>query len=935
MKLVGANPNALVTGLDELPGKSNYFLGNDPKKWHTNVANYRKVKYEAVYPGIDLVYYGNQRQLEYDFVVSPGADPRAIALAVQTGNPKLENRNAKLDANGDLVISTDAGELRFHKPVVYQPQSTVDSRQSKATDNGPRTKDTGNSPFSIHNSQFVEGRFVLLAANRIGFEVLNYDKTRPLVIDPVLTYSTYLGGTDYEVGADIAVDASGNAYVLGETRSTDFPTSDNAWDSQIASGTCGEDPFFYPCSDLFITKLNADGSALLYSTYLGGTRYQQAWRIAVDSSGHAYVAGLTSSDDFPTVNAFQSDFHGGTCPPGMNADWWVTDAFVVKVSPEGSALIYSTYLGGSEFDGATDVTVDGSGNAYVTGSTLSGDYPTVNALQPDFGSGWGRAFVSKLNADGTVLVYSTYLGGSGSEGGAGIAVDGVGAAYVTGSTVSADFPTTSGSFQSAYAGGTCGVPPNTWPCGDGFVAKLNPQGSALSYSTYLGGSGQDYPSDITVDLFGSAYLTGTTYSSDFPTTAGALQTTFPVTATCPGGGGNAAESCAAAFVTKLNADASALQYSTYLGGSEHQWAYKIAVDSFGSAYVIGWTYSPDFPIVNPFRDKMEDSEGWISKVNANGSALIFSSYVGGSGWDTTLGLAMDSSRNIYLTGTTGSTDFPTTPGVFQATPKGWDAFVIKIDQGTATPAGSNLAVQPTDAATGNTPVTVTFDTVTEAGHTALRTSDSGTPPPIGFSLGNPPTYYELNTTALYAGNVTVCINYAGIAFAEGTLPQLFHFEGGAWVDRTSSLDTVSQIICASVSSFSAFAIFSAPVEPTGLQPPLAALVPEGSEVPLPNRAFKQGSTVPLKLRLFAGSIGLTGEKVPPPQIVALWRSSDPIDLTTLDLDAGQANDNGTLFRFSDGNWVYNLSTAGLSPGTYTITIQMPDGRRWNAGFVLR
>ncbi|MBZ5627191.1 MAG: SBBP repeat-containing protein, partial [Acidobacteriia bacterium] len=357
MKLIGANPAAKVVGLEELPGKSNYFLGKDPKKWRTNVPTYARVKYANVYPGVDVVYYGNQWQLEYDFVVSPGADPQAITLEIQTANAQLENRNPKIDANGDLVIATDAGEVRFRKPIVYQP----------ALDSGPGT-----------GRLAVEGKFVLLASNRVGFEVPNYDKTKLLVIDPVLAYSSYLGGSGGEgLGScvGIAVDSDGNAYVVSGTTSLDFPTTGNAF-QQAYGGGPGPNGRYYECGDAFLNKVDPTGSTLVYSTYLGGSGCESAGiGVAVDSHGSAYVTGSTDSTNFPTTSgAFQTAFGGSAC------DGWndCGDAFVTKFSPDGSALVYSTYLGGAGNDLVDDtIEVDLAGNAYVAGNTDSTNFPTT------------------------------------------------------------------------------------------------------------------------------------------------------------------------------------------------------------------------------------------------------------------------------------------------------------------------------------------------------------------------------------------------------------------------------------------------------------------------------------------------------------------------------------------------------------------------------
>ena len=613
MKLVGANPKAEVSGLDELPGKSNYFIGNDPSKWRTNVPTYTKVRYENVYSGIDLVYYGNQRQLEYDFVVAPGADPRAIRLAIE-GDETL-----RIDGQGDLVLEAEGSELRLHQPVIYQEVSGARQR--------------------------IGGNFVIRGGRQVGFEVARYDTSKLLIIDPVLSYSTYLGGSANDIGFGIAVDSAGNAYVTGATTSINFPITPGAF--QTTGGVC------------FVTKLNAAGSALVYSTFLGGcggdgSDQDYGNEIAVDSSGNAYVTGFSTSFDFPTANAFQARYGGGRA-----------DAFVTKLSADGSALFYSTYLGGSGDDVGQGIAVDSSGNAYVTGLATSFDFPTANAFQPAHAADGGLkdAFVAKFNAAGSALLYSTYIGGGGNDFGFGIAVDSSGNAYVTGQTASSNFPTVN-AFQAAIgsSGGNS----------DAFVTKLNATGSALVYSTYLGGGGGDIGFGIAVDSSGNAYMTGRTSSSNFPT-ANAFQAA------------HAAAGTNDAFVTKLNAAGSALVYSTYLGGSGDDIGFGIAVDSSGNAYVTGRTGSTSFPTANAFQAVKDGiTDAFVTKLNATGSALVYSTYLGGSGDDYGRGIAVDSSSNAYVTGSTGSTNFPTA-NVFQAVIKGGitDAFVTKFPAVTA------------------------------------------------------------------------------------------------------------------------------------------------------------------------------------------------------------------------------------------------------------
>jgi hypothetical protein len=628
MQLVGANPDPQVTGLDELPGKSNYLIGNDPSRWHTNVANYGRVAYAGVYPGINLVYYGQQRQLEYDFQVAAGADPGQIRLAF-TGVTGIV-----VDGQGNLVLHTPGGDVVEHAPVLYQETEGV--------------------------RQVVAGHYVAQGAGQVGFAVGAYDPSQVLVIDPVLSYSTYLGGDDEGVG--IAVDAAGNAYVTG-------------------GGAGGA----------LVAKLNAAGSALVYSTYLGGSGVEQGAGITVDADGNAYVTGYTSSTDFPTAHPLQPTYGGGT------------DAFVAKLNAAGSALLYSTYLGGSDFDWGRDIAVDAAGNAYVSGPTHSTDFPTAHPMQPAYGGGFSDAFVAKLNAAGSALVYSTYLGGSDYDVSGGIAVDAAGNAYVTGGTSSTNFPTAN-PLQPALDGN-----------GDAFVAKLNAAGSALVYSTYLGGSGSNEAgggdgtaasSGIAVDAAGNAYVTGNTDSTDFPT-AHLLQP-------ARGGGDDA-------FVAKLNAAGSALLYSTYLGGSGEDAAWSIAIGAAGNAYITGQTSSTSFPKAHSLQPAYGGGlvDAFVAELNAAGSALVYSTYLGGSDWDWGRGIAVDTAGNAYVTGQTYSTSFPTTANSLQQTFGGSsNGFIAKT--GVTAAAAISMLSATTD---GGMQLTVAYQ---------ITTSDLAAPFDLSF-----------------------------------------------------------------------------------------------------------------------------------------------------------------------------------------------------------
>ena len=641
MKLVGPSPHATVSGVDELPGKSNFFIGNDPKKWRSNVPTYAKVKYEGVYSGIDLVYYGNQQQLEFDFVVAPGADPRCIRFDVR-GTKRIRR-----DENGDLVLKMEMGEdeIRWHKPIAYQEK------------NGTR--------------QLVATHYAVKDKNRVSFEMAGYDIHRPLYIDPLI-YSTYLGGNGEDRGTGIAVDSAGNAYVTGATSSSNFPTVNPL---QPASEGVGY--------DAFVVKINPAGSALVYSTYFGGSGLDVAQGVAVDSAGNAYVTGITQSTDFPTMNPLQPAYGGGD-----------QDAFVAKINPTGSALVYSTYLGGNGNDLGYGIAVDSAGNAYVTGATSSTNFPTMNPLQPAYGGGEDDAFVSKISPTGSALVYSTFLGGSGSDVAQGVAVDSSGNAYVTGGTSSTGFPTTN-PVQPAYGGGD----------DDAFVTKINPTGSALVYSTFLGGSGSDESQGVAVDSSGNAYVTGATSSNNFPTT-NPLQPAF-------GGEDDA-------FVTKIDPTGSALIYSTYLGGKGSDVAQGVAIDSSGNAYVTGSTNSNNFPTVNPLQSAIGGSgqNAFVTKLNATGLSLAYSTYFGGSGnaGDGGTAIAVDSAGNAYVTGATSSTNFPRM-NPLQPTFGGGDgdAFVAKFGaSGTGTDFSLSTATGNNCPAQGNCSTSATVN----AGQTA-------------------------------------------------------------------------------------------------------------------------------------------------------------------------------------------------------------------------
>jgi len=661
MSLVGANAKAPVVGLGELSGKVNYFVGNDPEKWRSNVSTYAKVQYKDVYPGVDLVYHGNQGQLEYDFVVAPGADPRRITLDVKTQHSEVEalrsqtETQARIDVDGNLVLPTEGGEVRFHKPRVYQliPGSGTQTAR-----------------------RYVDSHYVLKDGDQIGFEVAAYDAGKALIIDPVLGYSTFLGGSMDDFGNAITVDSGGNIYVTGGTTSSNFFTTPNA-SQTIYAGDSGSG-YQSVIGDVFVTKLSPSGSTAIYSTYLGGAGGDNAYAIAVDAANNVYLTGGTNSLDFPVTPGVYRPTSG----VGLN------DVFVTKLNATGSALLYSTHIGvGGEGIRGFGIDVDSAGNAYVAGGCGPG-FPTTPGAFQTGSSAFSSAFVMKLNPSGSAAAYSTFLSGGGIDYAESIAVDTNGNAFVTGYASSPTFPTTPGGFQTVLGGAP-----------DAFVTVLNPTGSALVYSTFLGGSVFDDGRRIAVDSFGMAYVAGVTSSSNFPTTSGAFQVAF--------GGGNAD-----AFIAKLDptkSGAASLVYSTFLGGSGDENAENfprgiLAVDNAGNAYVTGTTTSTDFPTVNPIQaNPAGGSHAYVAKLNAAGSKLVYSTYLGGSGADFGHGIYVDSGGNAFVTGQTYSVDFPLTSNAFQPAFGGSsDAFVMKIipvaSLSQASLAFANLAVGSTSPA---------------------------------------------------------------------------------------------------------------------------------------------------------------------------------------------------------------------------------------------
>jgi hypothetical protein len=624
IRLVGSNPFASAQEVDKFPARANYFIGTDPSKWRTNIPTYNRIRFHEVYPGIDLDYYGNGRGLEHDFIVAPRGNPEDIRMRF------VGAKDTRVDADGNLDVETKTGTLTLLRPVIYQE--------------GPGRK-----------KQIVAGNFVIAEPNTAGLRIAEYDTSKLLIIDPVLVYSTYLGGNNNDVVEGIAVDSAGYMYLAGATASANFPLQ-NPYQSTLPVTECGTAPSTFLCGIGFVAKLDPTGTNVIFSTYFGGNGTdEEATSIAVDTSGNIFVAGTTNSSAFPTTpGAFSTTYTAGAC-----YSYQCREAYVTKFNPSASALIYSTYLGalGDTAVQFNSLAIDTSGNAYVTGVTMSLMFPTTSgAFQTDCNlmsdDLCQTSFVTKLNASGSALAWSSYLGGSGGDDGTAIAVDSSGSAYVTGSTGSVDFPLMQ-PFQSTPSGG--------------YITKFKPDGSGLIYSSYLGGTPyQVIINGIALDSSEAAYLTGYTNDQNFPTTPGAFQTTGP----------NPDSNQYFGFVTKVDSSGESLDYSTFLSGSmqitgniAQTGLEAIAVDPFGHAYVTGYTNTTDYPLLNPVQSSfgskncsgisMVCSDVVLSGLNRYGTGLVFSTYLGGSVADGSDSIAINAAGAIYDAGETASPNFPT------------------------------------------------------------------------------------------------------------------------------------------------------------------------------------------------------------------------------------------------------------------------------------
>lgn len=633
MSFAGTMSRPRIQGVKPVPQLSNYFVGSDPSAWRKGVRAYSQVLYNEVYPGIDAVFHsGETGELEYDFIVRPGSDPRSIRLRFD-GAPSV-----KANPSGELMLRTADHTIRMKAPAIYQMRGET------------RTA--------------ITGRYRILENRVVGFIVDDYDRSRDLIIDPVvLGYSTFLGGTDSESATGLAVDDDRNTYIVGTTMSANFPIK-RAVRGTIAGGR-----------DVFVAKLNPAGDQILFSTFIGGSADEGARpTIALDRRGDIYIAGSTASTDFPvTERAPQPQFGGGA-----------SDAFTAKLSTDGSRLLFSTYLGGEAADSANGVATDPAGDIYLSGSTFSARFPATPGALQAVRRGPRDAFVAKVRVEPPSLVYATYVGGSDEDFGLAVAVDAAGAAYLTGKTLSTDYPTTPGAFQTSFGGAGTGQQRD----GDGFVTKISPAGSSLAYSTYLGGLSGEIALSVAVDSAGSAHVTGLTYSRNFPTTAGSVQ---------PQHGGGDADN----FVTKLAPDGERLIFSTFLGGNNSEQANAIAVDPRGNVHVSGTTSATDFPTTSDAlsRTRKGTTDGFVSIISRDGSQLLYSTFLGGTApsggpQDNMWALAVDSAGNTYVGGQTRSADFPVTAGAPQTTYGGIDdAYITKFTAQRERPEGE-LRVVP-------------------------------------------------------------------------------------------------------------------------------------------------------------------------------------------------------------------------------------------------
>ncbi|MBI2690166.1 MAG: SBBP repeat-containing protein [Acidobacteria bacterium] len=725
----GAHGGTLLP-LNPLATKVNYLTGNDRRHWRTGLDTYSRLRIAELYRGIDVVYYGTDRQLEYDFIVKPGADAAAIRFSVA----------ATLSDEGELILSNG---LRWKKPVAKQDGRTI------------------------------EARFVAKGHGEFGLAVSQYDRTRELIIDPVLVYGTYLGGALADDARGVAADAAGNAYIVGSTFSTDFPGTSRG---QTFGG-----------QDAFVAKLNASGRALEWATYIGGTGADIGTAIGVDTAGNVYIAGQTASTNFPvSANAPQARLAGGS---------GVTDAFALKLAANGQSIVYGTYIGGSASDIANAITVDSTGAAYVAGRTDSTDFPsTTSATLPARGAGDG--FVTKLSADGSAFVYSSLLGGFALDVVNAVAVDSSGSAYVTGETRSDNFPVTAAGYQRERKGSS-----------DAFVAKLAVDGASLVYSSYFGGDGQESGRAIAVDRIGNAYFAGVSGSMNMPVSFNGAQRSPLLLPD--------------AFAAKMDSSGSSLLYGTYIGGDAEDQANAIAIDANGAAYVAGQTSSQNFPLFNDgpltATGPRGGFDGFVTRVSSGGNFFQFSSNYGGAGSDAILGLATDGRGRIWIAGTTDSTNLPTSTGALATiAPGATDGFIAQLGEivVTVSPATAMLGARETQQFTAavsnvaNTAVRWSIfpetGSITQTGLYTAPDAISGSPAVTVSAVSIADGTKLGQATVTLVNRVTVSLTPADVTLQAGQTQQFTALVAG------TSNAAVNWTLTPAIGNISASGLYSAP-----------------------------------------------------------------------------------------------------------------------------
>lgn len=649
LAFAGSEEAPEMEGVEQLPGVANYYLGDDQAQWQTGIPTYKGVRYADLYPGIDLLFYGNQQEIEHDFVVAPGRDPSVIAVRVE-GAQRLE-----LAGNGDLLLVTRGGPLRLRRPTIYQEQEGV--------------------------RHPVAGAFVLKGEREFGFELGSYDPGLPLIIDPVLEYSTYLGGNGSDFAYDTTTDSAGNLYMTGSTNSTNFPVMNPIQEFGGGGLSCPRDAAPYRlCYDVFVTKLNPAGTAILYSTYVGLPGEDEGYAIAVDDAGNAFVAGYLSLNG----------------QPPLEDSWTYKNALVFKLTPAGG-FGWAAWWGDDQSE-ARAIALSEAGNIYVTGQTTNDGFPVSATAIQTTRLEVIDGFISVINPTGEHLLYSSFLGGSGDYCGVcysvgnGIAVDEEGMIYVTGQAAPS-FPTTANAYQRDFGG--------YWMA---FVAKIDPTRSGaagLVYATYLGGSRNEFGNAIALDDDGAVVIAGSTNSDNFPTTAGAYDRSCGTDGACNHSNNMVCEyppfnlppNCqldakSDVFVARLEltrSGAASLVYATYVGGAGKEEGMALALDAAGNSYVTGYTASPNFPLVQPVQAAHGGkNDAFVFRLRRDGAVLAFSTFLGGGGDDYARGIAVSSGERASVVGHTDSTNFPVASPLWSRGPAP-EAFVARIDTRVGAP----------------------------------------------------------------------------------------------------------------------------------------------------------------------------------------------------------------------------------------------------------